>query len=161
MAARRARRPLRGSSPPVPALAAAPPEPLVALAPEPLLEAPVLLPAVLEPAPIEELPLLAEPLLMLELSLEPVLEPALVPEGAAAPDPGPDSARPALSGSPGVPVAAYAPATAADMHPATNANMSLFIPDLPRFKGYKAPRHDILMHAGVQASAMTVPAGPQ
>src|SRR5687768_15550934 len=74
----RARRPFRPSSPPVPELAAAPPEPLVALAPDPEPDAP----ALLEPAPVDEPPLLA---------LAPVLapEPALVPAGAAAPDPGP------------------------------------------------------------------------
>lgn len=109
-------------------LEAAPPVPVVALAPLPELDAPALLPVVLEPLPIDEPPLLAPELI-------PELEPGLAGDEGVAPDPGPDRARPALSGSLGVPVAAYAPATAADMHPATNANMSLFIPDLPRFKG--------------------------
>jgi hypothetical protein len=106
----RARRPFRGSSVPLLELAAAPLEPVVALAPVPVV-------ALLDAAP-------------------PFVEPgpALPGVGCAAPIspaavPGP--MRPALSVSAGDPCAAYAPATAADMQPATNANMSFFIPDLP------------------------------
>jgi hypothetical protein len=44
----------------------------------------------------------------------------------------PGPARPALSVSAGEPCAAYAPATAADMQPAINANMSFLIPYLPK-----------------------------
>jgi hypothetical protein len=42
--------------------------------------------------------------------------------------------RPALSESAGEPDAAYALATAADMQPAINVNMSFFISDLPKRK---------------------------
>jgi hypothetical protein len=72
-----------------------------------------------------------------------VLAPAPVvpaaPEGVglaapASPIAVPGPARPALSVSAGDPDAAYAPAIAADMHPATSANMSFFISDLPNKK---------------------------
>jgi hypothetical protein len=72
------------------------------------------------------------------LAAAPALPPFVIPppapgavvDGFAAPIspavvPGP--ARPALSVSAGEPAAAYAPATAADMQPATNANMSFLI----------------------------------
>jgi hypothetical protein len=111
--------------------------------PVPLL-APALLPPVPElaalpaPAPVVELdaPDVPDELLAPEPMLLPLFDapapdvPAAPPLGFAAPIspadvPGP--MRPALSASAGDPCAAYAPATAADMQPATKATMSLFI----------------------------------
>lgn len=102
-----------------PVVADEPPAPVVALAP-----APVLLAA---PAPIDDDAPPVPPFI--------VPGPALPGVGSAAPIcpaavPGP--ARPALSVSAGEPVAAYAPATATDMQPATNANVSFLISDLPK-----------------------------
>jgi translation initiation factor IF-2 len=107
-------------------VAEAPPAPVVALAPEPVLLAAD--PPAPAPAPVvEDAPV--EPLLVPVVPAVPLAVPLGV--GFAAPIspaavPGP--ARPALSVSAGEPDAAYAPATAADMQPATNVNMSLFIP---------------------------------
>jgi hypothetical protein len=92
--------------------------------------------------------LLAVAPLLVVLELAPVVEvapplrapapapaPGVVVAGLAAPIspaavPGP--VRPALSVSAGEPCAAYAPATAADMQPAINANMSFLITYLPK-----------------------------
>ena len=110
----------------VPAAALLPPDVELDMLPAPVLELAVpAVPAVLAPAPPFDMPPPA---------------PGVVGVGFAAPIspaavPGP--ARPALSVSAGDPCAAYAPATAADMHPATTANMSFLIStsrisDLPR-----------------------------
>jgi hypothetical protein len=118
LAARRERRAF-GSSPPVLLLASAPP------------------PIELDPAVLPDV----DPPLMPELELAPLRAPAPPAPGAVVPGfaapispadvPGP--ARPALSASAGEPCAAYAPATAADMHPATNATMSFLIAYLPKW----------------------------
>jgi hypothetical protein len=99
--------------PPLLAAALLPPDVAPAVLPAEGLE--LAAPEVLAPAPPFDMPPPA---------------PGAVGDGFAAPIspadvPGP--ARPALSVSAGDPCAAYAPATAADMHPATNANMSFFI----------------------------------
>jgi hypothetical protein len=104
--------------PPVPELAEEPPAPAPVLE----LDAPALPDELLAPLPM--LP----PLPLFDAPVPDV--PAAPPLGFAAPIspadvPGP--MRPALSASAGDPCAAYAPVTAADMQPATNANMSLFI----------------------------------
>ena len=115
-------------------VADAPPAPVVALAPEPVLlaaEPPAPAPA---PAPVvEDAPV--EPLLVPVVPAVPAVPavPLAVPLGVGfdapiSPAAVPGPARPALSVSAGEPDAAYAPATAADMQPATNVNMSLFIP---------------------------------
>jgi hypothetical protein len=106
------------SSEPAPLIALElPPPVLEAAEPAPVVDVPAA-PDVLAPAPIAPLPLFDAP------------PPGAVGAGFAAPIspadvPGP--ARPALSVSAGDPCAAYAPATAADMQPATNANMSFLI----------------------------------
>jgi hypothetical protein len=66
--------------------------------------------------------------------------------------------RPALSESAGEPDAAYALATAADMQPAINVNMSFFIPTSRR-ESFRAatPVHDMHMSADLMLGAMRVP----
>jgi hypothetical protein len=103
--------------------------PLLAAAPLPPVVEPVVDPAVDDPPALE----LAAPALLPPLDApmpELPADPGVVVPGFAAPIspalvPGP--ARPALSVSAGEPCAAYAPATAADMQPATTANMSFLI----------------------------------
>jgi hypothetical protein len=97
----------------MPALAEDPPVALV------VAEPPVVPDVVLDAAPVAPrfMPVPAEP----TSGLAAPCSPAVVP--------GP--ARPALSVSAGDPDAAYALATAADMQPAINANMSFLIPHLP------------------------------
>jgi hypothetical protein len=93
-----------------------------------------LLPVVAEapPAPVlaPEVPALAPLVLLAAPLFDMLLPPALPGVGSTAPDcPAdvPGGWRPALSLSAGDPAAAYAPATPADMQPATNANMSFLI----------------------------------
>jgi hypothetical protein len=118
LAARRERLPDFGSSAPL-LLAAAPPLVLLELAPAPMP------PLVLPPAPVLEL---APPLRLLP-PMPPPAPGEVVPGFAAPCSPAalPAPARPALSVSAGEPCAAYAPATAADIQPATNTIMSFFI----------------------------------
>jgi hypothetical protein len=110
-AARRLRRALRS------------PVSVAVLADEPLVSVDVLGP----PALVLDAPEFASPRLM-------PLPPVELASGLDAPCwpaavPGP--ARPALSVSAADPDAAYAPATAADMHPAINVTKSFLIRDLP------------------------------
>ncbi|MDB5865489.1 MAG: hypothetical protein JWO70_3295 [Betaproteobacteria bacterium] len=132
LAARRERRVLFVSSVAVLLLAAAPLPPLVD-------------PAV-DPAPVLELAAPPDEVLAPEPMLPPldVPDPGVVVPGLAAPIspalvPGP--MRPALSESAGEPCAAYAPATAADMQPATTANMSFLITYLPKKVDAATPPH--------------------
>jgi hypothetical protein len=122
-AALRERLDLPSSPMPLPAVALLPVvlEPVVALEPVVELAAPAVPAPALVPAPVAALPL---------FDAGAVDVPALPGDGSAAPIwpaavPGP--MRPALSESAGEPAAAYAPATAADMQPATNAIMTFFI----------------------------------
>ena len=113
------------------------PMPVLAVALLPPVLEPDMLPPVLDPdmlPPVLELaapvvPAVLEPIPLPPFDIPPVV-PGVVGVGLAAPIspaavPGP--ARPALSVSAGDPAAAYAPATATDMQPATNANMSFLI----------------------------------
>jgi hypothetical protein len=119
LAALRERLPLGSSMPP----------PAAALEPPPVLEA-ELPPAAPElddaapPAPAL-VPAPALPLFDIPLPAPGVAGPGFAAPISPAAVPGP--ARPALSVSAGEPAAAYAPATAADIQPATNANISFLI----------------------------------
>jgi hypothetical protein len=121
-AARRDRRPLPVSLAPVSDDAELP---LDVLGPAPA----VLPPMPPAPAPVDEL----APALLRDEPLVPPVVPDL--SGFAAPicpAAVPAPARPALSVSAGEPCAAYAPATAADIAPATSAIMSFLIACLPK-----------------------------
>jgi hypothetical protein len=125
---------------------------LLAAAPPPIELDPAVLPEV-DPPLMPEL----DPPLMPELELAPPFAPPLIPAPPGAVVPGlaapispadvPGPARPALSVSAGEPCAAYAPATAADMQPATNATMSFLIAYLPKMvecRDSSRPAADVL-----------------